>query len=99
MRSDILKLIGRSYVMDENGVSLPEETSREVYCRVGSVSASEFFEGARSGLRPEIRFTMFRFDYDNEEVCEYEGARYRIYRTYISGDYIELYCELGKGVE
>ena len=52
----------------------------------------------RENEAPELRFTMFRYDYNDEEEIEYNGKYYRIYRTYLGkDDSIELYCERRKG--
>ena len=108
-RSDIVKLIKVTYQNDEYGVQKATETERQVYCNVISTNATEVFEGGRNGLNPVYRFTMFRYDYDGEEIVEYEGKRYYVYRAYTSGrsrswytrsrgyrtghDTIELYVE------
>ena len=83
---------------DAYGVQIPSESSREVYANVQSVSLNEWSEGGRLGLNPELRFTMFGPDYNREEIIEYNGVRYTIYRTYITrNDMIELYCERRTG--
>ena len=42
---------------------------------------------------------MFAPDYQKEELCEYDGVRYGIYRTYKrDADHIELYLERKAGV-
>ena len=76
------------------------ETSREVYARVASVTRAEFFAGGQSGHRPEYRFDVFHAEYQGEAECEYDGARYFIYRTYRNpaSDYMELYAERRVGV-
>lgn len=80
---------------DEFGI--PQEGTpirRTVMARVGSVSASEFFDAGRNGLRPDYRFTMFLYDYDGEKIVEYLDKRYSVYRTYIGrNDTIELYVQ------
>ena len=97
-RSAVCSLISKTHVSDVYGVMRPQETSREVYCNVQSVSASEFFQGGLNGLKPEYRFTMFKYDYNGEEIVEYNGVRYTIYRTYEGrNDTIELYAEKRKG--
>ncbi len=97
-RSNLLTLIRESFVSDSMGVQRPTETERTVYCDVRSVSYSEWFEGGRNGLNPEYQFTMFRYDYDGEKICEFNGQRYSIYRTYITrDDSIELYAERREG--
>lgn len=80
---------------DNRGVWRESLTPREVFAKVRSVSRNEFFDGGRNGLNPEFQFTVFHGDYNDESVCEYEGKKYAIYRTYIvpGTDYIELYAE------
>lgn len=93
-RSNVLTLIKSTYEADEMGVQRPSETSRTVFCDVSSVSLTEWMEGGRIGLNPEYRFTMFHPDYEGETICEFNGVRYAIYRTYITrNDSIELYAE------
>ena len=97
-RSDVAYLVTKEFVQDELGVQRELETESQVFVQVSSVSASEWFEGGRSGLNPEFRFTMFRYDYNGEEEIKYNGKYYRIYRTYLGrNDSIELYCERRKG--
>lgn len=76
------------------------ETPREVFARVNSVTRAEFFNGGQSGFRPEYRFDVFHTEYKGEKECEYDGARYAIYRTYRNpaSDYMELYAERRLGV-
>lgn len=93
-RSDVIKLIAVSQTQDAYGVWNETYTSREVYCRVESIRQSEFFEAGRSGLNPEYRFIVFEGNYQGEEIVEYKGKTYSIYRTYLrSNDDLELYVE------
>ena len=97
-RSTPIDLISESYAEDSYGVLQPTRTKRRVYANVRSVNASEWFEGARNGLNPEYRFTMFAPDYKGEKVVEYNGDQYAIYRTYQARtDIIELYTQLKMG--
>lgn len=69
-----------------------------VYANVTSVSADEWFEGGRNGLNPDLRFRMFKFEYHGEEIIEYKGQRYAVYRTYEArNDILELYVERKQG--
>lgn len=98
-KSRVLTLIGVTYTSDSIGQQIPEETTREVYCGVSSVSASEWFEAGRAGLKPEYRVTMFAPDYQGEQIAELDGIRYGIYRTYLGrNETIELYLERKAGV-
>lgn len=73
-RSKVLTLIAKSYTQDAIGQQVPVETQRDVYCNISGVSGQEFFEAGRSGIRPEIRVTLFAFDYNSETVVELEGC-------------------------
>lgn len=69
-----------------------------MYCDVRSVTQSEWFEGGRNGLNPEYRFTMFAPEYHGEQICEFNGNRYTIYRTYLErNEMIELYVQKEQG--
>lgn len=93
-RSDIINLISETRAKNSFGIWETTRTSRQVFCRVDSVTASEFFDGGRNGLNPEYRMTMFFGDYNGEQIIEYNGATYSVYRTYkAKTDIIELYVE------
>ena len=89
----VIKLISQQRTQDSRGVWRTEETYRQVYCNVNSISLTEFTEAGRNGLNPQYRFIVFHADYEGETICEYEGLRYSIYRTYRRGDDLELYVE------
>lgn len=97
-RSTPIYLVKETYAEDNYGVLVPTTQKRLVYANVTSVSASEFFEGGRNGLNPELRIIMFGPDYEGEEVVEINNARYAVYRTYQARtDILELYLERRKG--
>lgn len=99
-RSNVINLISEKFERDNKGVMRPVVTKNKVYCDVDSVIASEFFEGHRNGLNPELRFRMFRYDYQGEQLVEFENNIYKIYRTYLGrDDTLELYVERRKGHE
>lgn len=94
-----LILIGETYAPDAMSQMVPTEVRREVFCNKQSVSASEWFDGGRNGLKPVYRVTMFAPDYNGETVVELDGERFGVYRTYMAkGDDIELYLEKKAGV-
>lgn len=97
-KSRVLTLIAVTYTTDEIGQLIPQETSRDVFCSLSSVSASEWFEAGRAGLNAEHRAVMFAHDYSGEEIAELDGVRYGIYRTYLGrNETIELYLERKAG--
>lgn len=93
-RSDVIYLLTATRTKNKYGVSIDTYTKKMVYCQVSSVQQSEFHDAGRNGLNPVFRFTMFSGDYNNEEVVEYNGDTYSVYRTYLKrSDQIELYVE------
>jgi hypothetical protein len=93
-RSDVINLISETRVQDAYGVWRPTRTSRQVYARVVSAPAYEFFEGGRNGLNPQYKMTMFFGDYNGESIVEYKGEAFSVYRKYqTTTDTIELYVE------
>lgn len=89
-----IELLKSVRAQDENGIYQTSYISREIFCRVGSITRSEFFQAGRNGLNPQFVFTVFAGDYSGEEIVRYAGETYSIYRTYrTDSDYIELYAE------
>lgn len=99
-RSVVIYLITNTPYQDELGVWQDSEEERKVFAEVTSVSSSEWFEGGRNGLNPQLRFRMFLYDYQGEKAIKYNGIYYTIYRTYVDrNEIIDLYTELKKGNE
>lgn len=97
-RSSEIYLVVETWTRDEYGINQKTETLRKVYANVSSVTMSEWFEGGRAGLNPELRMTMFEPDYDEERILVYQNVRYTVYRTYrTKNDMIELYVERREG--
>lgn len=97
-KSDVIALIQVEDIQDEYGVVHKKETANTVFCSANSVSANEFFSGGMNGLNPQFQFIMNRYDYSGEQIVEYNGTRYSVYRTFIGkNDNIEVYAELRKG--
>ncbi len=91
--TDVITLISQTYTLDDYGNNVANETTFDVLCEVESITQSEFYAAANTELNPEYRFRVFFGDYDGQSVVEYDGKRYEIYRTFRSGDYMELYAE------
>ena len=99
-RSDIVTLYADTVSYDDYGVAVKTRTSRDVFCKVDSVTRAEFFEAGRAGLNPEYRITMLFMEYNGEVIVGYNGRNYSVYRTYQAGtDIIELYVERKAGTD
>ena len=92
-------LISVSYRVDALNQRIPVETRRKVMGLESSISATEFFDAGRNGLKAQKRVSMFAPDYNGEVTVELNGIRYGVYRTYMpKDDTIELYLERKAGV-
>lgn len=91
LKANVVTLIKES--PEAHGVGTdPLETEREVYCTVKSIGQTEAYQAMGIGLNPELKVIMAHdFEYDGEALCELDGVRYHILRTYITeADGIEL---------
>lgn len=97
---DVLYLMKVTRYQDEYGNWRKSEVNKRIFCRIESIDRSEYFEGGRNGIRPEMKFVVFAKDYEGEEQLTYDKKPYAIYRTYqIPGsDYMELYTQVKGGV-
>ena len=91
--TDVIELIKQTVSTNTYGIEEMTETEREVFCKVESVSQTEFYAAANSEFNPEFRFTIFFGDYQGEALLAFNDNRYSIYRTYRTGDDLELYAE------
>jgi hypothetical protein len=67
------------------------DTTRTVFCRMASIGQREYYEAQAVDVYPECKFILADYlDYNNERLCEYDGQRYRVLRTYRTGQELEL---------
>ena len=89
--NEILILILQTQSADPYGDPVVAEESREVFGRLGSIGQVEFYQAHAVGLKPELKFILADYlDYEGETLVEYLGQRYRVLRTFRSGQELEL---------
>lgn len=90
---DVLTLIRRETTVDEYGDPVISEIPREVFAEQMSIGQKEFYQAHAVGLQPEIKFKLSDYlDYENEPLIEHNGERYRVLRTYRTGQALEITC-------
>ena len=91
MKANVVTLIAVSPEAAGVGTE-PTETKRDVYCTVRSIGQQEAYLAMGQGLNPELKVILAHdFEYEGERLCELDGVRYDILRTYITEtDGIEL---------
>ena len=93
IRQDVIYLI-TEYPRAHGIFEKPAEDRRRVFCEVRSIGMNEFYRAMEQDLHPDLVFTLAHYDeYHSEKVCEYHGRRYRIIRTYVDRQRIELVVE------
>ncbi len=91
--NDVISLVASAQSVDDYGDPVCRETSRQVFCEVASIGQKEFYQAHATGLKPEIKFRLADYlDYQDEKIVLYAGKRYRVLRTYRSGQMLEITC-------
>lgn len=91
--NSILTLIQQTPSVDAYGDQVLTETTRDVFCGLRSIGQKEFYQAQAVGLQPELKFVLADYlDYNDEPLVTYNGQRYRVLRTYRTGQEIELTC-------
>lgn len=89
----VIELVAVLPTYDEIGQVVLYETKTEVIADMQSVSLTEWTNASQLGLQAEYRAIIWANEYNKQEYADIEGRRYRIYRTYETGDRVELYLE------
>lgn len=83
---------------DDIGNPVREEKFTEVWAELKSVTRAEFQAAGTMGLKPSLLVVVSNMDYNGETLVELNGNRYSVYRTFLNGEYRELYV-MQKGGE
>lgn len=72
-----------------------EETATTIFADKKSVGFSEFYKAQQAGYTTELKFDVYSFEYNGQQIVEYpvsSGKRYRVLRTYTppNGELTEL---------
>ena len=95
--SDEITLLGETYTKDTINQLVPVTVERTVYGDITSVTGSENASAGQIGVKAEARAVVHIEDYSGERHLRYSGGpqlksgTYTVYRTYVSGDCMELY--------
>ena len=77
--------------MNEVLTLIKGEVSRMVFCLVASIGMKEFYEASARDFYPEMKFILADYlEYNNEQLVEHDGQRYRVLRTYRTGNELEI---------
>lgn len=98
-RHDVVKLISAVTEQDATGQYITTESAMEVQASVKSVSRYEWAQAAIAGVTAAACLLVADANYSGEQIAEWRGARYAIYRVYERDDnFTELYLRAEAGV-
>lgn len=84
---------------DSYGVDIPpKESLFEIPVEVKSRGQNEFYKANAAGLRDGLTLVTDMGNYTGQQYVVYRGKRYKIYRTFMKNNSIELYIEERSGV-
>lgn len=89
MRSCEIEL-GNLIEIIDHGEVISNFVWRPLFGNKKSIRQTEFYSAANVGLKPELVFEVFSFEYLNDEKLRYNSKEFFIIRTYEKGDKIEL---------
>lgn len=95
MDEGVIKLVSQQFNKNQYGVPVPDPAYKEIFCEVKDITRSEYYGTGRAGLNDTYMARIFSAEYNGEELVEYNGQTYSIYRKYEipNSDYTELYFE------
>lgn len=83
---DDLVLITVVRTEDSEGYTTETETERTVRCTFSEgITRAEFYEGMKAGIGLSASAEIWAEDFENEEICKFDGVRYKIIRTFATG--------------
>lgn len=92
--NDVLTLIKRTPGKDADNRPIITEATRDVFCGLKSIGMTEFYQAHAQDFHPEAKFVLADYlDYNNETMCQHNGQRYNVLRTYRTGQELELVVE------
>lgn len=64
-----------------------------IYAKKKSITQSEFYQAQAQGFKPELKFEINSFEYEENKKIRYKGRIYKILRTYeVSTEKMEIVC-------
>ena len=89
-----LTLISATITYDDIGNPIETPIETVVLCNVKSIGRTEFYNAAANGLKPNLIFLIHKYEYNGENLIEFEDIKYKVIKTYSTGiEEIELTCE------
>ena len=100
MYNDVIFLVSKRSTINNVGDQIETEERAQRFAQIKSVGFSEFYQAQAQGFKPEIKFVLADYlDYDNQEEVIFSNFRYKVLRTYRTGNELEIVCYGGVRME
>lgn len=80
---EIIYLLKSNNTVNDIGDPVKVLTKIKRFAEKLEIGQKEFYQAAASGLKPEVKFSIWKFEYNNEMYFEYDGKNYKIIKTYL----------------
>ena len=100
MYDEVLYLVRNTKTKNEVGDLIESEEKKMRFANVKSISLNEFYQAQAQGFKPEVKFVLADYlDYEDQEEVIFKGFKYKVMRTFRSGEEIEIVCHGGIRLE
>ena len=100
MYNEVIYLITTQRTTNDVGDQIETQDKAMRFAKIKSIGQSEFYQAQAQGLKPEIKFVLADYlDYENQEEVIYNNFRYKVLRTFRTGNEIEIVCYGGIRLE
>lgn len=100
MYNELIYLVSTKKTVNKVGDQIATETIVPRFAKLKSIGQTEFYQAQAQGLKPEIKFVLSDYlDYENQEQVIHNNFRYKVLRTFRSGNEIEIVCYGGVKTE
>jgi SPP1 family predicted phage head-tail adaptor len=100
MYNEVIYLLTTQTTINDVGDQIETQEKAMRFAKIKSIGQSEFYQAQAQGLKPEIKFVLADYlDYENQEEVIYNGFKYKVLRTFRSGNEIEIVCYGGIRLE
>lgn len=92
--NEIIYLLQTENTTNQIGDAIKKLTKVKRYAKKIEVGQKEFYQAFATGLKPEIKFAIWKYEYNNEMFVSYNNRNYKIIKTYErkTDEKIELTC-------
>ena len=89
----VIQLASTTVNNDTIGQPVQTETTTDVIADLRSVTLTEWTNARQLGLSASYQAVVWSNEYSGQEYVYVSSKKYHVYRTYETGDKIELYLE------